>query len=53
MRRRSYYPHNQQIISTVTATSSPGVAAPRIMMGTSFVHLIFMFTDEAICSVTD
>lgn len=29
MRRRSYYPHNQQIISTVTATSSSGVAASR------------------------
>jgi hypothetical protein len=29
MRRRSYYPHNQQIISTVTATSSSGVVASR------------------------
>ena len=29
MHRRSYYPHNQQIISTVTATSSSGVVASR------------------------
>jgi serine/threonine kinase 32 len=29
MHRRSYYPHNQQIISTVTATSSSGVGASR------------------------
>ncbi|KAI9508187.1 AGC/YANK protein kinase [Russula earlei] len=29
MRRRSYYPQNQQIISTVTATSSSGVVASR------------------------
>jgi serine/threonine kinase 32 len=29
MRRRSYYPQNQQIISTVTATSSSGVIASR------------------------
>jgi hypothetical protein len=29
MRRRSYYPHNQQLISTVTATSSSGVVASR------------------------
>ncbi|KAG8965661.1 hypothetical protein FRC03_000296 [Tulasnella sp. 419] len=29
MKRRSYYPHNQQIISTVTASSSVGVASSR------------------------
>jgi len=29
MHRRSYYPHNQQLISTVTATSSSGVVASR------------------------
>jgi hypothetical protein len=29
MHRRSYYPHNQQIISTVTATTSSGVVASR------------------------
>lgn len=29
MRRRSYYPHNQQIITTVTATSSSGMVASR------------------------
>jgi len=29
MHRRSYYPHNQQIVSTVTATSSLGVIASR------------------------
>lgn len=29
MRRRSYYPHNQQIVTTVTATSSSGMVASR------------------------
>ncbi|KAI9464543.1 kinase-like protein [Lactarius psammicola] len=29
MRRRSYYPQNQQIVSTVTATSSSGMVASR------------------------
>ena len=29
MRRRSYYPQNQQIVSTVTATSSSGLVASR------------------------
>lgn len=29
MHRRSYYPHNQQIITTVTAASSSGVVASR------------------------
>ncbi len=29
MRRRSYYPHNQQIVTTVTATSSSGLVASR------------------------
>jgi len=29
MHRRSYYPHNQQIVSTVTATSSSGVVTSR------------------------
>jgi len=29
MRRRSYYPHNQQTVTTVTATSSSGTVAPR------------------------
>jgi hypothetical protein len=29
MHRRSYYPHNQQIVSTVTATSSSGMVASR------------------------
>jgi serine/threonine kinase 32 len=29
MHRRSYYPHNQQIVSTMTATSSIGVSASR------------------------
>lgn len=29
MKRRSYYPHNQQIVSTVTATSSTGLAGSR------------------------
>ena len=29
MQRRSYYPQNQQIVSTVTATSSSGVVSSR------------------------
>ena len=29
MRRRSYYPHNQQIVTTVTATSSSGMVSSR------------------------
>ncbi len=29
MQRRSYYPQNQQIVSTVTATSSTGVVSSR------------------------
>ena len=29
MHRRSYYPQNQQIVSTVTATSSSGMVASR------------------------
>ena len=29
MQRRSYYPHNQQIMTTVTATSSTGVVPSR------------------------
>ncbi|KAI0309630.1 kinase-like protein [Amylostereum chailletii] len=29
MHRRSYYPHNQQIVSTMTATSSTGVVSSR------------------------
>jgi len=29
MQRRSYYPHNQQIMTTVTATSSTGMVPSR------------------------
>lgn len=29
MQRRSYYPHNQHLISTATATSSSGLASSR------------------------
>lgn len=29
MHRRSYYPHNQQLASTVTATSSTGLVSSR------------------------
>lgn len=37
MNRRSYYPHNQQIISTVTATDSTGalVASRPVTPGTT------------------
>jgi len=29
MQRRSYYPHNQQIMTTITATSSTGMVPSR------------------------
>ncbi|KAG8940320.1 hypothetical protein FRC04_005418 [Tulasnella sp. 424] len=38
MKRRSYYPHNQQIISTVTATSSVGVV-PSSRSGTPVIGM--------------
>jgi hypothetical protein len=33
MRRRSYYPHNQQIITTVTASSSGAIASRPVTPG--------------------
>ena len=41
------------IVSYLVIAVGPKHFNGRIMMGTSFVYLTFMFTNEAICGVTD
>lgn len=51
MQRRSYYPHNQQIMTTMTATSSTGLvpsrpATPADSIGIGGVSAPSRLTDE-------